>query len=257
MVALCSPSRTPRFRGLGNCVLELFLRETANYTRKLLLSLYQHMLAAFGHRHWWPADSPFEVCVGAVLTQNTAWKNVAKAIANLKQAGALDALVIYRSSHEQLAGWIKPAGYFNVKAIRLRNFVNHLVERHGGSMDSLFAAEIAALREELLSINGVGKETADSMILYAANKPIFVVDAYTKRVLKRHGLMPQGPEDYDAVQELFHGNLPRDVTLYNDFHAQFVAVGHHYCKRRPLCEQCPLRPFLPEGGPVLDYSDAH
>jgi endonuclease III related protein len=227
------------------------LRRIDTQTRQLLLNLYQHMLAAFGHRHWWPADSPFEVCVGAVLTQNTAWKNVAKAVANLKQAGALDAVTIYRSSHEELAGWIKPAGYFNVKAVRLRNFVNHLVERHDGSMDSLFAAEIETLREELLSIKGIGKETADSMILYAAGKPIFVVDAYTKRVLKRHGLMPQGPEDYDYVQELFHRNLQREVPLYNDFHAQFVAVGHHYCKRRPFCEQCPLRPFLPEAGPIM------
>jgi endonuclease III related protein len=227
------------------------LRGMDTHTRQLLLNLYQNMLAAFGHRHWWPADSPFEVCAGAVLTQNTAWKNVAKAIANLKQAGALDAFTIYHSSHEQLAGWIKPAGYFNVKALRLRNFVNHLVERHGGSMDSLFAAEIEPLREELLSIKGIGKETADSMILYAADKPIFVVDAYTKRVLNSHGLMPQGSGDYDSIQALFHRNLPREVPLYNDFHAQLVAVGHHYCKRRPLCGQCPLSQFLPEGGPII------
>jgi endonuclease-3 related protein len=181
--------------------------------------------------------------VGAVLTQNTSWKNVAKAIFNLKAAEALDPAKIYNTSHEELAQLIKPAGYFNVKATRLRNFVNHLVENHRGDLDSLFSAPLAYLREELLSINGIGKETADSMILYGANKPIFVVDAYTKRVLCPHGLVNEDA-DYDSIQRLFQANLPSDVALYNDFHAQLVAVGHHFCKRIPLCEQCPLHPFL-------------
>jgi endonuclease-3 related protein len=212
--------------------------------RKLLMDYYFAMSAKFGHRNWWPADTPFEVCVGAILTQNTAWKNVVKAIDNLKQASALDPVAIYRMPIDELARLIRPAGYYNVKAVRLHNLVAHLVENHQGDLSSLFSEPIESLREELLSIKGVGKETADSIILYAAGKPIFVVDAYTKRVLERHGLIAERA-DYDSIQKLFHSNLPSDVALFNDFHAQFVAVGHNYCKKRPLCEICPLQQFLP------------
>jgi endonuclease III related protein len=204
---------------------------------------YERLRERFGHRNWWPGETPFEVCVGAILTQNTSWKNVAKAIANLKAADCLDPLAIHGMEAAGLAELIRPAGYYNVKAARLRNFINHLVERHGGSLDGLFAASAPQLREELLTINGVGKETADSMILYAAQKPIFVVDTYTKRVLHRHGFIDERA-DYDTMQEFFHAHLPRETLLYNDFHAQIVAVGHHYCKKRPLCDQCPLSIFL-------------
>jgi endonuclease III related protein len=212
-------------------------------TQTLLMSMYRALFERFGPRHWWPANSPFEVCVGAILTQNTSWKNVAKAIENLKTADRLDPIKIYGTNHEELSQLIKPAGYFNVKAIRLRNFVNLLVEKHDGDLDSLFSAPMAKLREELLSVKGIGKETADSIILYAANKPIFVVDAYTKRVLYRHGLVSENA-DYDSMQSMFEANLPLDVDLFNDFHAQFDAAGHFYCKRIPLCEKCPLHPFL-------------
>jgi len=188
------------------------------------------------------------VCAGAVLTRNTAWKNVAKAINNIKQASALDPFVIYRMPVDDLAQLIRPAGYYNVKALRLRNFVAQIVEKHRGDLSSLFSVPLESLREELLSVNGIGKETADSIILYAAGKPIFVVDAYTKRVLERHKIVAE-KADYDSIQLLFHAQLPRDVALFNDFHAQIVAVGHNYCKRRPLCEICPLRGFLP--GPVF------
>ena len=207
--------------------------------RSLLLSFYKEMHACFGHRNWWPGESPLEVCVGAVLTQNTAWRNVVKAINNLKAASALDLLRIYEMRHDELAELIRPAGYYNVKATRLGNLVRHVVEKHNGDLGSLFSLAMEQLREDLLSVNGVGKETADSIILYAANQPIFVVDAYTKRVLYGHGLINE-KADYDQVQELFHSSLPRDTALYNDFHAQFVAVGHHYCKRNPKCERCPL-----------------
>lgn len=208
------------------------------------MTYYAALRARFGHRNWWPADTPFEVCVGAVLTQNTAWRNVVKAIDNLKQASALDPIVIYRTPIDELARLIRPAGYYNVKAVRLHNLVAHLVENHQGDLSSLFSAPIESLREELLSIKGVGKETADSIILYASGKPIFVVDAYTKRVLERHGLITERA-DYDSVQRLFHSSLPLDAALFNDFHAQFVAVGHNYCKKRPSCEICPLQKFLP------------
>ncbi|HTY25800.1 MAG TPA: endonuclease III domain-containing protein [Desulfomonilaceae bacterium] len=212
--------------------------------RELLMAYYAELHARFGHRNWWPADSPFEVCVGAILTQNTAWKNVAKAIHNLKEASVLDPFSLYSLPIDDLARLIRPAGYYNVKAVRLRNFVVHLVENHQGDLGSLFSAPLESLRSELLSVKGVGKETADSIILYAASKPIFVVDAYTKRVLARHRLISE-KADYDTIQHLFHAHLPMDVGLFNDFHAQFVAVGHYYCKRRPLCEQCPLLRFLP------------
>jgi endonuclease III related protein len=215
--------------------------------RKLLMDYYAALYARFGHRNWWPADSAFEVCVGAILTQNTAWRNVAKAIDNLKQASVLDPFVIHHMPVEELAQLIRPAGYYNVKAVRLRNFIDHIFEKHGGDLSPLFSVPLESLREELLSIKGVGKETADSIMLYAAGKPIFVVDAYTKRVLERHKIIAE-KADYDSIQRLFHAHLPKDVALFNDFHAQFVAVGHKYCKKRPLCEICPLRGFLP--GPV-------
>ncbi|MBI5570963.1 MAG: endonuclease III domain-containing protein [Desulfomonile tiedjei] len=209
---------------------------------KLLMEWYGALRERFGHRNWWPAGSPFEVCVGAVLTQNTAWKNVVKAIANLKAEPALDPLRLYEMDLMQLAELIRPCGYYNVKAARLKNLVSHLVEKHGGDLDALFLPPTAALREELLSINGVGKETADSIILYAAYKPIFVVDAYTKWVLERHGLMPER-NDYDSIQAFFHANLECTVELFNDFHAQFVAVGHAFCRKTPKCDQCPLERF--------------
>ncbi len=212
-------------------------------TRTLLMQMYRALRERFGPRNWWPANSPFEVCVGAVLTQNTSWNNVAKAIGNLKAAGVLDPFTIYRTAHEELSEIIRPAGYYNVKALRLRNFVNHLVEKHGGDLESLFSKLIVLLRAELLSIKGIGKETADSIILYAAGKPIFVVDAYTKRIFYRHGLVTENA-DYDTIRQLFETNLPSDVTLFNDFHAQLVDAGHHYCKKKPLCEQCPLLPLL-------------
>jgi len=210
---------------------------------KTLLSYYAALLRQFGHRNWWPGETPFEVCVGAILTQNTAWKNVVLAIDNLKAASLLDAWRLHETPHDQLAELIRSAGYFNLKARRLRNFVDHLVQRHEGALLSLFSAPVDELRTELLTINGVGKETADSIILYAAGKPIFVVDAYTRRVFVRHGLI-SSDDDYDTIQDLFHRNLPTDTALFNDFHAQIVAAGHYYCKRTPACETCPLGSFL-------------
>jgi endonuclease-3 related protein len=204
-----------------------------------LRSIYQILFAHFGHRRWWPARTPFEVCVGAILTQNTSWKNVVKAISNLDEADRLDALRLYEIREEDLATIIRPAGYYNIKAKRLKNFITHVVEKHDGSLDKMFLASVDDLRKELLSINGVGRETADSMILYAAGKPIFVIDVYTRRVLRRHGIL--GAEaDYDEAQSVFHRNIEPDVALYNDFHAQFVAVGSNYCGTKPKCSGCPL-----------------
>ncbi|MGC8908588.1 MAG: endonuclease III domain-containing protein [Desulfomonilaceae bacterium] len=229
------------------------MKDEISETGRLLLAAYEALRARFGHRKWWPADTPFEMCVGAVLTQNTAWKNVTQAIARLKAAGALDVFAIHGMSQEELAVLIKPSGYYNVKAKRLKSLVRHIVTRHKGELSAMLALPVGELRKELLAINGVGKETADSIILYAANKPIFVVDAYTKRVLARHGLLPPD-SDYDAVQEFFHRRLPRDAALFNDYHAQFVAVGKHYCKTKPACEECPLLEALPSPGAPASHA---
>lgn len=210
-----------------------------NALKPRLESIYDLLSERFGHRNWWPADTPFEVCVGAILTQNTSWKNVEKAIANLKKADCMDALRLHEISAERLAELVRPAGYFNVKARRLKNFIARLVEGYDGSLDRLFHRPAGELRLELLEINGVGRETADSMILYAANKPVFVIDAYTRRVLERHGIAEAGM-DYDAVQAIFHRNLDEDLGVFNDFHAQFVAVGSNFCGRKPKCVGCPL-----------------
>ena len=207
-----------------------------------LREIYGRLFERFGHRNWWPAESPFEVCVGAILTQNTSWKNVEKAIGNLKQAEQLDAFRLHEMSMDELAALIRPAGYFNVKSKRLKNFISLLVERHDGSLDAMFEPPVSDLRHELLSINGVGRETADSMILYAANKPIFVVDVYTRRALERHDMIGE-KADYDEIRELFEAHLESDTALFNDFHAQFVAVGSNYCGRKPKCSGCPLEGF--------------
>jgi len=205
------------------------------------MELYEAMRARFGHRGWWPGDDPLEIAVGAILTQNTNWSNVEKAIANLKGAGCLGVTDLHAMSREELAELIRPAGYFNVKAGRLKNFIA-AVERAGGDIEAFLDRPVPALREALLSIKGVGRETADSIILYAAGKCSFVVDAYTCRICLRHGLI--APEDdYEQIKEMFESSLPEDVELYNDYHAQLVAVGKRYCRPTARCEGCPLEQF--------------
>jgi len=212
--------------------------------------IFDAMLKHFGPQHWWPGDSPFEIAVGAILTQNTNWANVARAILNLKKANVLDAHSIHQLSHSELAELIRPAGYFRLKAKRLKNFVHWLVKRFDGSMDAMAACSLSTLREELLSINGIGPETADSILLYAAGKPSFVVDAYTHRIAVRHGWIE--PEaGYDELKDYFESKLPADVATLNEMHALLVQVGKNYCRpREARCEQCPMKPMLPEGGPI-------
>ncbi|MBI4576266.1 MAG: endonuclease III domain-containing protein [Planctomycetes bacterium] len=208
--------------------------------RAELLAIYRSLLAAFGPQRWWPARTPFEVCVGAILTQNTAWTHVERAIANLRRERVLGPRKLRRLAPRRLAGLLRPAGYFNVKERRLRAFLDLIHERHGGSIRRLLRQEPVRLREELLGVKGIGKETADSMVLYAAGAPRFVVDAYTHRVLCRHGLAAPG-DGYDAVQALFEDALPREARLYNEYHALLVHLGKDYCRsRRPRCESCPL-----------------
>ncbi len=210
---------------------------------KALIEMYEAMLSALGPRGWWPADSKLEVCVGAILTQNTAWRNVKRAIANLSEAGCLSVRALADIPEPELARLIVPSGYYNIKAKRLKNFISLVTDEYGGSLNKLFKLPVGDLRNKLLSVNGVGKETADSIILYAAEKPIFVVDAYTKRIGARHGLFSADSE-YEAMREFFTERLPEDVKLYNEYHALIVCVGNRYCGRLPDCAACPLGSFL-------------
>jgi len=212
-------------------------------TREQLLDIYRLLLDFFGPQHWWPGETPFEIALGAVLTQNTSWSNVERAIANLKAARLLDANRLHTLDMEQLETLIRPAGYFRVKAKRLRNFTTWLCESYDGDMRNLDPVATGRLREELLTISGIGPETADSILLYALNRPIFVVDTYTARVMVRHGLIAPGGLDYHQLQDLFTSNLEPDAALFNEFHALLVMTGKDYCKPRPKCDPCPLAPL--------------
>lgn len=207
---------------------------------QVLYEIYERLYAYFGPQNWWPAETPFEVCVGAILTQNASWKNVKKAIENLKKNDLLEPKKLYEIPLNNLAEIIKPSGFYNLKAKRLKNFVKFLVEKYEGSLEKLFSKELYEVRKELVSIKGLGKETVDSILLYAGNFPIFVVDAYTYRILNRHHLVPE-ETTYEEIQALFMENLPHNSQLFNEFHALLVACGKEFCKKKePLCNACPL-----------------
>ena len=202
--------------------------------------LYQKLFDHFGSQHWWPADSPFEVMVGAILTQNTAWTNVEKAIANLREADALSVNAIISAKPAQLAEWLRPSGYFNIKAKRLQNFCRWYVEQ--GGYDALQVRDTNALRHALLSVNGVGAETADDMLLYAFERPVFVVDAYTRRLFSRLGLI-EGKEGYEHLRQLVEehfGRSKQQTKLFNELHALIVIHAKAFCLKRPRCKGCPL-----------------
>jgi len=214
-----------------------------------LREVYQRLLVAYGPQSWWPGDSPFEVMIGAVLTQNTSWANVERAIDNLRREDLLEPQALYRVPLEELEELIRPAGYYRIKARRLRNLLELLVERYGGSIEAMFQTSLPELREELLGVSGIGPETADSILLYAGGLPTFVVDAYTGRVFGRHGWIAFDA-DYQEIKEHFEGGLPRDAAMFNEFHALLVRVGKERCRKKaPLCKDCPLADLLPEGGP--------
>ena len=213
----------------------------------IVKSIYTSLRDHFGPQNWWPADSPFEVMVGAVLTQNTNWANVSRAINTLKSENLLSPILLYDLPLEVLSEKIRPSGYYNLKAKRLKNLLHLVVEETGmsGSLDSFFSQDRDVLREKLLSVKGIGPETADSILLYAAEKPTFVVDTYTHRFLSRHGLIGE-ESSYQEIQEFFMDNLPEEVALFNEYHALIVQLGKDFCKkRRPLCSECPLKEFEP------------
>lgn len=213
-----------------------------------LLDYYEKALRALGPQHWWPGETPFEVCVGAILTQNTNWKNVEKAISNLKAKGLMTPKRLAALSVGELAELIRPAGYFNIKAKRLKNFLKFLVEEYDGDLGRMSTERLETLREKLLSVSGIGPETADSILLYATQKPIFVVDAYTKRILLRHELVNE-EADYHEMQRYFMDHLPGGVdetALFNEFHALIVNIGKNWCRpKEPDCAHCPWQKFLP------------
>ena len=203
------------------------------------MQVYRRLYRHYGNLHWWPGETALEISVGAILTQNTTWSNVEKAIRHLKENRVLNVKALRRLSLGQLAQLIKSAGYFNVKAQRLKNFIYFLQSRYDGSLNKMFRQDTLRLRTELLSVNGTGPETADSILLYAAKNPVFVIDAYTKRIFSRHGVMAY-QKKYDAFQGLFMKHLPPDVPLYNQYHAMLVYLGKDFCHTRPLCDSCPL-----------------
>ncbi len=255
------------------------MTEAVETQHNAIRAYYRTLFSAWGQQHWWPAQSRFEVIVGAYLTQNTAWTNVEKALSNLRRERLLTIRGIRRTPQTQLEQWIRPAGYFRQKARRLKMFVSFLDERYGGSLARMFARPTAELRDELLALNGVGPETADSILLYAGNHPVFVVDAYTRRILERHGMVSSAA-GYEEIRLLFEqalgGTSPppeqsfdgaaavgpqgsshppsrmstaersTQVQVFNEMHGLIVGVGKNYClKSQPRCEQCPLQKFLP------------
>ncbi len=202
-------------------------------------NFYSALLKRYGPQDWWPAETRLECATGAILTQNTSWRNVEKAIETLRENLMLSAEKLRSASHERLAVLIRPCGYHNLKAKRLKNFIDFLFAGYGGEMENMLAEDTGKLRKELLSVNGIGEETADSILLYALGKPVFVVDNYSRRILGRHRLIPEGAS-YAEIQELFVQNLPADTEVFGEYHALIVKTGKLHCAKTPRCEGCPL-----------------
>ena len=205
-----------------------------------LHQIFHLLLDAYGPRSWWPAETPFEVCIGAILTQNTSWGNVELAIANLKREGVVTPEGLRCLPEERLASLIRPSGSYNIKSRRLRSFLSHLFTRYDGSLERMFRRPWRELREELLEVPGIGRETADAILLYAGGQPTFVVDAYTGRLFCRLGIIGE-QAGYEEIRALFMESLPTDAPLYNEYHALIVQHGKEHCRKRPLCDGCPLR----------------
>ena len=207
--------------------------------KRTLRQMYEKLSAAYGPQHWWPAKTATEVVIGAILAQNTAWKNVERAIDNLRRAKCLSFRALRSIAIDELAELIRPSGTYVVKSGRLRAFVDVVWTQYRGSLKAMLDGDLESARRRLLAISGIGPETADAMLLYAGGRPTFVVDAYTMRVLRRHHVVDR-QTDYETVRQLFHQALKRDAAWYNEFHALFVAVGKRHCRTRVRCEGCPL-----------------
>ncbi len=213
-----------------------------------LMEVYQLLYHEYGPRHWWPGEGPFDVIVGAILTQAASWKNVELALANLKAADCWSFKAIDACPQDELAEIVRPSGYFNAKAAKLKAFAAHIFQKYEGDLDRMFAQATAPLRQELLSIHGIGPETADDILVYAALKPSFVIDTYTIRILERLGIRPgQDRPKYGHWQQLFHEQLPADVPLFNEFHALLDHHAGRSCRKTPVCEECCLLELCPAG----------
>jgi endonuclease-3 related protein len=208
--------------------------------KDILIKIYRTLYQTYGPRHWWPGETSFEVMVGAILTQNTSWRNVEKAIQKLKGKGVLNPEGIHHLKRSELARLIKSSGYYRIKTDRLKSFIDFLFEEYDGNIKKMGRERLGELREKLLGVKGIGPETADSILLYGLKKTIFVVDAYTRRILSRHGIISE-KASYEEVQKLFMDYLPHDEKLFNEYHALFVYLGKTVCKKIPRCELCPLR----------------
>jgi len=206
---------------------------------QVLKEMFDILYAALGAQNWWPAETELEMMVGAILTQNTNWNNVEKAIENLRNRDLLSVAGLRDIPISLLAEYIRPAGYYNIKARRLKNLIGLIEAEHSSDINAFLSLDADTLRAELLSVRGIGRETADSIVLYGAGRPLFVVDAYTYRILARHGII-QEEAGYDELQSLFMDNLPHDVELFKEFHALIVRTGKLYCRKKPLCPPCPL-----------------
>jgi len=211
----------------------------------ILHDYYDALFQAHGEQHWWPAQTVFEVVLGAILVQNTTWANAERAIANLRRAGLLTPAAVEKTPRAKLARLVRSSGYFRQKARKIHELLRFLRREYRGSLAAMFRTPTSRLRDKLLGLHGIGPETADSILLYAGDRPVFVVDAYTRRILKRHGLT-HGKESYEDLRRLFESSLPNDPNLFNEYHALIVRTGKHYCRSRiALCSNCALRPFLP------------
>jgi len=215
----------------------------------ILSDLYEGMNRHFGDLHWWPGESPLEIMIGAILTQNTSWRNVEKAIRNLKEQQFIQIEKILQAAPERIEELIRPAGFFRLKTERLRNLLFFIKKDYKGSLERMFEEDVRILRKKLLQVRGIGEETADSILLYAGGKPVFVIDAYTRRVLLRHRLIREDMT-YGELQRFFMDHLSRDATLYNQYHALFVELGKSFCTKVPQCDACPLRAFAPRYEPI-------
>ena len=218
-------------------------------TAATLRDFYDRMSAHYGPTHWWPGDTDFEIAIGAILTQNTAWTNVEKAIVNLKAARLLSPKAMLEASDDALETALRPSGYFRQKAKRVRLFCEHLMAHHGGSLKRMAARPLPELRHELLALHGIGPETADDILLYACGKPVFVVDAYTRRILSRHGLVDHNI-GYEPLRALLETHVPSDLHAYREYHGLIVWTGKDFCRTHPRCEGCPLAPTLRPGQPA-------
>lgn len=208
---------------------------------KVLPRVYSRLYSAFGPQRWWPGQTPFEVAVGAILAQGTAWTNASRAVGEMDRRRLLHPARLHRFPLRKLAPAIRSSGYYNQKAVRLKRFVRYLMRRHRGSLERMGRRPVEELREQLLALSGIGPETADSILLYALQKPVFVVDAYTRRMLTRHSLISPGAS-YDEIQRLFVKQLPRSRRIYNEYHALIVRLGKEFCRpNTPRCDLCPLK----------------